>query len=202
MSRLVRADINTKGHFRMGSGQVSVLAAVWGPASTLEAKQLRGAPFVGKPVAATAGETVGVTQVDDFASRIVKYVPAEVIAFYLAADKLFLSPATNIPGLTPNTATAYINGHLEVFSVAVFFVAFIAVAPYIRSQADENQPWIVNAVMSTVAFVILAYVANGSIFFQQGGYYDPRLAGLLVLVFTLLSGFVIPGKGQPSEPDK
>src|SRR6516165_3071200 len=179
MSRLVRAAVNDKGFVSFSASPVNIV-----PAN----HDLSAHP----PLEAGAA----VTEVDNYAARIVKYVPAEVIAFYLAADKLF-APVVNLarPDRTDHVlVTDFINTHGQIFAAIIFALALVATPLYIWRQAEPNQPWAVNGIMATMAFIIWAYAVQGGIF-SGNGLYDPRLASFTILVFTLLSGFVVPGMG-------
>jgi len=67
VSRLVRKDV------RLGNR-----------AFGLAASPVRAQIATVAPAVAAAGQT----DTDDYTTRIVKYIPAEVVAFYLAADTL------------------------------------------------------------------------------------------------------------------
>ena len=184
MSRLVRAAANETGIVTFSASPVSVVAGS------------PGAPPVPVDSVAAGGS---VTQVDNYAARMVKYVPSEVIAFYLAADKLF-DPLSTTPQTTEQAAssgmvTNFVNGNGPLFALAIFFLGLVATPLYIRLQAEKEQVWGVHAVMSTVAYIIWTYATQGGVF-SSYGLYDPRFASLLVLVYTLLSGFVVPSKGK------
>jgi hypothetical protein len=69
MSRLVRGDVNIDAPLRFGISPVRVPIASAAPAVEGDATR---------------------TDTDNYSTRIVKYIPAEVVAFYLAADKLFV----------------------------------------------------------------------------------------------------------------
>jgi hypothetical protein len=73
MSRLVRRDV------RLGNRAFGLQA------SPVRAQIASVAPAVANQAAADQTDT------DDYTTRIVKYIPAEVVAFYQAADKLFHS---------------------------------------------------------------------------------------------------------------
>ncbi|SDR11630.1 hypothetical protein SAMN05444161_1694 [Rhizobiales bacterium GAS191] len=178
MSRLVRAATDAAGPITFSASPVTVLT---------------GAPGAPAVAGAAAGQE---TQVDNYAARIVKYVPAEVIAFYLAADKLFV-PVSVTPSAETSTVmiTKFIDTHGNYFGIGIFLLALVATPIYIWQQAEKDQNWIVNGVMSTIAFVIWAYTTQGSVFYGNG-FYDPRLASFAVLIYTLLSGFVVPAKGK------
>jgi len=183
MSRLVRAEADAGGLVSFGGGPVSVA--------------------VGSPGAPNVAGASGTTQVDNYAARMVKYIPAEVIAFFLAADKLFAptfgtaAPSSGSPVSGTPLVTGFINSHGLYLATAIFFVALLATPLYMWKQSEKNQPWSVNAFMSTVAFVIWSYATQGAVFYGNG-LYDARIGSLLILVYTLLSGFVIPSQGKSS----
>jgi hypothetical protein len=162
MSRLVRADANATGLVSFRGGPVNVVL---------------GSP--GAPRVAGAKET---TQVDNYAARIAKYVPAEVIAFYVAADKLFVPASSSAPSGSPvvgiSPITSFIDTHGVYFAAGIFFFALLATPLYILQQSEKGQPWSVHATMSSIAFVIWSYATQGALF-QVSGLYDARLGSLL-----------------------
>jgi CDP-diglyceride synthetase len=129
--------------------------------------------------------------VDNYTTRIVKYVPAEVIAFYMAADKLFSEVKPPTEG---NVIATIIFHHTWYFSLAVFVIGLIAVPLYLKATSDQGQAWGVHAAVSVVAFIIWTYASQGTVYnYEKLQFYTPQLAGLLILVFTLLAGFIVPG---------
>ncbi|MFZ1920376.1 MAG: hypothetical protein WBD53_20785 [Xanthobacteraceae bacterium] len=175
MSRLVGRDT------RLGEGRLF----------SLQASPVRAQIAAVAPTVAGQGHVAGAdqqTDTDDYATRMVKYIPAEVVAFYLAADKLFVKGAQAI---NPNIAEAFVTNHLFYFSVGVFVIALVGTPIYLRQQAAAGQPWQVQSVVSTLAFVIWAYAVQGQVF---TAIYSSAISAFLVLVFTFASGFVKPGK--------
>jgi hypothetical protein len=170
MSRLVRRDV------RLGNRAFGLQA------SPVRAQIATVAPAAANQAAADQTDT------DDYTTRIVKYIPAEVVAFYLAADKLF-AKATDV--VNANIADIFVRDHLRYFSIAVFVIALVGTPLYIRQQATDDSPWRVQAALSTLAFLIWAYAVQGQIF---ASVYSSAIAAFLVLVFTFASGFVKPGK--------
>jgi len=172
MSRLVRRDVRLGDRtFSLQASPVRAQIATVAPALTDHAQD---------PAAATQTDT------DDYTTRMVKYIPAEVVAFYLAADKLFIKGAE-----ATNIAETFVAKHLYDFSIAVFVIALIGTPIYLRQQATDDEPWMVQAVVSTLAFVIWAYAVQGQMFVPL---YSSAIAAFMVLVFTFASGFVKPGK--------
>jgi hypothetical protein len=174
MSRLVRRDVRLGDRtFSLQASPVRAQITTVAPALTDHAQD---------PAAATQTDT------DDYTTRMVKYIPAEVVAFYLAADKLFVKGAEAV---NDNIVKTFVDKHLYDFSFAVFVIALIGTPIYLRQQATDDEPWVVQAVVSTIAFVIWAYAVQGQMFVPL---YSSAIAAFMVLVFTFASGFVKPGK--------
>ncbi len=118
MSRLIQRDARVEGHL-FGLGSSPVRAQIEAVAPTV----------AGQAQAPGAAQQ---TDTDDYATRMVKYIPAEVVAFYLAADKLFVKGAQAV---NANIADTFVAGHLFYFSVAVFVIALVGTPIYLRQQA-------------------------------------------------------------------
>jgi hypothetical protein len=121
---------------------------------------------------------------DNFLERIAKYVPAEVLAFFIFINAI-LDQAVKAAG--PGATMA---GFPVMYVALLALVAGIALTPlfvwYVREEGDA---WIINASVSTIAFPFWAY-AIGAIAFAD--YRDGNLAAILLATFTVVSGFVRP----------
>ena len=182
MSRLVRSDANKTSFLNFTSEPVAVVP---------------GTP--GAPAPATAANG-GTTDVDTLSTRIIKYIPAEVIAFYLAADKLSLSSTNTHPTAVTKLIEQFNTTYPWAFGLTVFLIAFIGTSIYSYVQSDKGQVWKANALISTVAFVVWAYASQGSVFERAGVYY-PEFASFFIVFFTFLSGLLVPG-GQATHQDR
>ena len=179
MGRLVRRDVNLAPNSLLALSSTAVRTPV-------------AAVVTETAAAALPGAAAAQTDTDDYPTRMAKYVPAEVVAFYLAADKLFTKGAgAAATGL--NLAEAFVQKNLYYFSVAVFVIALIGTPFYYRQLATNNEPWKVQAAIATVAFVIWAYAVQGGIY-SEAELYSAAIASFLVLVWTFAAGFVKPGK--------
>jgi hypothetical protein len=172
MSRLVRRDV------RLGNSLLGLHV------TPVRAQIATVAPAVADQGAGAATET----DTDDYATRMVKYIPAEVVAFYLAADKLFANVAAPA---NPTLADTFVAKNQYYFSLGIFVVALVSTPLYLRQQADDGGPWQVQAAVSTIAFAIWSYAVHGELFVPL---YSSSIAALLVLVFTFVSGLVKPGR--------
>ena len=121
---------------------------------------------------------------DGYLERMVKYVPAEIIAFSMVINAI-LDQAMKSGG--PHATMAGV----PVPVVAAFaLVVAGALTPlfcwYVREEGDA---WITNAIVSTIALPFWAYLMGAVAF---ANHHDGNLAAILVMSFTVVSGLVAP----------
>lgn len=121
---------------------------------------------------------------DDYLQRLAKYVPAEVIAFFIFINAI-IDQAAKAGG-----KSAVMAG-FPVMTVALgaLIVATILTPLFVWYVREEGDAWITNAVVSTLAFPFWAY-AIGALGFAD--YRDGNLAAILLATFTVVSGLVAP----------
>jgi len=126
---------------------------------------------------------------DGYSDRLVKYLPAESVAFYAAIDKVVAShfgidsTASSVPH-GPAVASVWCAGIF--FAIGLFGTPF-----YLYRRRLPNQPWAMNVVISTIAFPLWAYTLGGSLFVIIG-WYSVFVAGLLAPLFTFIAGLLEP----------
>jgi hypothetical protein len=121
---------------------------------------------------------------DNYLERMAKYVPAEVIAFFICINAI-LDQAMRTGGKSAMMAS------FPVMTIAVIaLVACTLLTPvfmwYVREEGDA---WVTNAFVSTLAFPVWAY-ALGAVAFAD--YRDGNLAVILLASFTVVSGLISP----------
>jgi hypothetical protein len=119
----------------------------------------------------------------DYAERVAKYVPAEIIAAYL-----FL-----VPIITATTRP-------DLFRKGLLLVVLLGLGifnwPYMAAQAKKDQqPARDQCIVSTFAFAAWTYSIGG--FWTEVGLYQVAVGALLLAAVTLIGGLVIPTKGGP-----
>ncbi len=120
--------------------------------------------------------------IQDYFTRGAKYVPSEIIAAYL----------TGLPIITGSTTG---GETLRTVLYAVLLGAcFISTPFYLKLMAEPGQPKRLHMWVGTFAFLIWAYGIGG--LFTDLGWYVPAIAALLVLIFSLVSGLLIPAAGS------
>ncbi|CAA2105405.1 hypothetical protein MBUL_03176 [Methylobacterium bullatum] len=129
---------------------------------------------------------------DTYLERVAKYVPAEVIAFFIFANSILKQSLTD-----PGTMAGY-----PVMSIAlvVLFGAWLITPIYIWRIGSPGDAWILNACMATALFPFWAYVVDGvgPTYFLP---YDGHLASIVLGAVSLVSGLIKPGDahGQVGE---
>jgi hypothetical protein len=125
---------------------------------------------------------------DGYIDRLVKYLPAESVAFYAGIDKVFSSHfgIDSTAPTAPNVPEAAFIG-----AITFFILGVIGTPIYLWRRRLRGQPWVMNVVISTVAFVLWAYTLGGSLFVITG-LYSVFIAGLLAPIFTFVAGWFEP----------
>jgi heme/copper-type cytochrome/quinol oxidase subunit 3 len=126
---------------------------------------------------------------DGYLERMVKYVPAEIIAFSMLINAI-LEQAMKSGG--ENAAMAGVP--VPVIATGALIIA-CALTPlfcwYVRRDGDA---WVTNAVVSTIALPFWAYLMGAVAF---ANHHDGNLAAILLMSFTVVSGLVAP---RPEKP--
>jgi hypothetical protein len=112
-----------------------------------------------------SGAAAGAAQapVDSYTDRLLKYIPVEIVAAFLALDNLIRS-ASELPGYV----------HWLVFAVLVLATPlYLAKVEKVTSKKQLG--------ISTVAFVVWVVALPGPF----GGIVTPVLAAILLILYTL-----------------
>jgi hypothetical protein len=132
-----------------------------------------------------AGVQVASTEAgDSYLERMVKYVPAEILAFLMVINAI-LDQAVKSGG--EHAAMAGIP--VPLIAAGTLWVAAILTPLFCWYVRQEGDAWVVNAVVSTLALPFWAYLMGAVAF---ANFHDGNLAAILVLSFTVISGLVAP----------
>jgi hypothetical protein len=121
---------------------------------------------------------------DSYLERMVKYVPAEIIAFSMVINSI-LDQAMKSGGPNATMAGIPVPG-IAAIALVVACILTPLFCWYVRQDGDA---WVVNAAVSTVAMPFWAYLMGAVAF---ANFHDGNLAAILVLSFTVISGLVTP----------
>jgi len=134
-----------------------------------------------------ASKTIDNVPADDYKDRLVKYIPAESVAFYALVDKIVASHYK----LEGSSLTTPVPDAAITLSWLIFGIGVIGTPFYLKRQKLSGQPWKLHAGISTIAFVLWAYTLSGTVFLIYG-WYSVFMAGLLAPIFTFIAGFIEP----------
>jgi hypothetical protein len=126
---------------------------------------------------------------DNYLERMVKYVPAEIIAGSMLINSILAQamisggPSASMAGFPVST--------IAVGALVLGLVLTPLFCWYVREDGDA---WLTNAIVSTFAFPFWAYLMGAVAF---ASHHDGNLAVILVLTFTAVSGLVAPRTRKP-----
>jgi hypothetical protein len=130
---------------------------------------------------------------DNYLERIAKYVPGEVLAFFIFIN-VILEQAVKTGGKSATMAG------MPVTTVAqgALAVGLVLTPLFIWYVREEGDAWLTNAVVSTLAFPFWAY-ALGAVAFDA--HWDGNLAAILLATFTVVSGLISPRTRRPKRKE-
>jgi hypothetical protein len=142
---------------------------------------------------------------DNYLERIAKYVPGEVLAFFIFIN-VILEQAVKAGGKTAMMAGVPVT----TVAQGALVVGLILTPLFIWYVREEGDAWLTNAFVSTLAFPFWAY-ALGAVAFDD--HWDGNLAAILLATFTVVSGLIAPRTPRakkrkekkasaPSRPDR
>jgi len=131
---------------------------------------------------------------DDYLTRMVKYIPAEIIGCSMLANAI-LAQAMAAGGGTATMA----GFSVTTIAIGALLVGLILTPLFCWYVREDGDAWIVNAAVSTVAFPFWAYLM-GAVAFAR--FHDGNLAAILVLTFTAVSGLVAPVPKRPKPQEQ
>lgn len=129
---------------------------------------------------ASGEETGWQAQLKEYGERVAKYVPAEVLAFYLSAVQLIMT----------KQGAEHATFRTALFGV-VGVIALVGTPLYLGLFAKSPKEKRVNQLMATSAFIVWAYAFPSGVFAELG-WHEPVIAGLLLLLWSFISGLVQP----------
>jgi hypothetical protein len=109
-----------------------------------------------------------------YLEKVAKVVPSEIVAGYLT-----------LVGFVPLIRQATIRPWVYA---AAFAICVILTPLYMNAQADKAKPKRRHLILSTVAFIVWAYAVSGNA--VAAPLYDPAVASILLVVFSLISGAI------------
>jgi hypothetical protein len=135
---------------------------------------------------------------ENAASRIVKYIPSEAIAFYVVVENIVRTLGSDA---APSASGAIVDSYIKANGPFIlFFATWLLIPFYIALQkSDKNEKSLLQTLVGLLLFPIWIYAINGIPFdAQHWNLHSSVLAAILLAVATLVSG-VIPNILSPSD---
>ncbi|HEX4632064.1 MAG TPA: hypothetical protein VH188_13985 [Chthoniobacterales bacterium] len=126
----------------------------------------------------TAPQATGSQAVDTYTDKIIKYIPADVVAAWVAASGIIAGAAATFP---KNTA---------LWACFAFGVVVTPLWTLRQTRAPGLPPAYKQAVVSTFAFIVWVFALGGP--FLSLGFYNAIWGSLLLIGFTLIVGLYDP----------
>jgi hypothetical protein len=133
-------------------------------------------------------------EADNYLERIAKYVPGEVLAFFIFIN-VILEQAVKTGGKTAAMAGVPVT----TVAQGALLVGVVLTPLFVWYVREEGDAWLTNAFVSTLAFPFWAY-ALGAVAFDD--YWDGNLAAILLATFTVVSGLIAPRARRPKRKEK
>ena len=126
---------------------------------------------------------------DNYVERIAKYVPGEVLAFFIVVNAI-LNQAVAAGG------KGALMAGIPVMTVAqgVLLVCLLLVPLFVWYVREKGDAWVINAFVSTLAFPFWAYALGATAFAER---WDGNLAAIMLATFTIVSGLISPRMRKP-----
>ncbi|GAA3647223.1 hypothetical protein [Flavivirga jejuensis] len=113
-------------------------------------------------------------RVNGYLEKISRLIPSEIIAGYLA---MF--------GFVPLIEKEDVRGYV----IWIIFIMCLILTPiYLNKQAEKGKPKINHLLVSSLAFIIWAYVTTGMKLVPE--LYDAAAASIVLVAFSLISAVV------------
>lgn len=119
---------------------------------------------------------------DDYLGRLLKYIPAEIVGFYLVAAGL-ISPKPD----TPNFTGLWVVFALGFILVPIYF--------WIATSRDQGKgPLRSQIVLATIAYPVWVFAIGGP--FVSFSWYRTLVASIVLVFVTVLFGMYKPEPGR------
>jgi hypothetical protein len=134
-------------------------------------------------------QTIKADPGDGYLERMVKYVPAEIIAFSMVINAI-LEQAMKSGG----DRAAMAGVPVPVIAAVALVVACLLTPLFCWYVRQDGDAWITNAVVSTIALPFWAYLMGAV---ASAPFHDGNLGAILVMSFTVAGGLVAPRPDKP-----
>ena len=131
---------------------------------------------------------------DDYLLRMVKYIPAEVLGFSMVVNAILAQAV--VAGGDGATMAGF---SVTAIAVGALIVGCCLTPLFCWYVSGEGDAWVVNAVVSTIAFPFWSYLM-GAVAFAK--FHDGNLAAIVIMTFSAVSGLVAPVANRPKAQEQ
>jgi hypothetical protein len=123
--------------------------------------------------------------VDTFFDRVVKYIPADIVSAWV-----FVTAAIKgAPDDTPKNIVLWVAFVLGIVLTSLWTLR--------QTREPKLRPAVTQAVVSTIAFAVWVFALGGP--FESLTFYRPLYGSLLLVLYTLLAGLIVPRDRPASD---
>jgi len=131
------------------------------------------------------------SSVDSYSDRVMRYIPADVIASWVAVNGVLRGTFPH-----PGKITLWIS-----FATGILICAIWTYRQVAKTSQETAR---LQAAVSTAAFAVWVYALGGP-FPDWIGWYRPHIGSLLLIAFSLIAGMVTPStvgmsRGKEHKP--
>lgn len=123
------------------------------------------------------------TKIDTYFDRVIKYIPSDIVAAWIAATGL-INSAANVP-----TGTIL----WIAFSIGVVLTPLWVLR---QTTVPKEPPAITQMAIATGAFIVWVIAVGGP--FSTLPFYRPLYGSLLLILYTFIVGLIIPKEKSTS----
>jgi len=131
---------------------------------------------------------------DGYLERVAKYIPGEVLAFFIVINAIL-----NQVVQTSGKGALMAGIPVMLVAQASFLVCLILVPLFVWYVREKGDAWVINAVVSTLAFPFWTYALGATAF---SDHWDGNLAAITLATFTVVSGLIAPRVSQPKREER
>jgi hypothetical protein len=148
-------------------------------------------------VISSVRQGTGGEEVDTYAARVIKYIPADVVAAWITVSSLLASPPAT--GAAANTA-ASTQDQTILWVVFVVFVLLTAIWTWRTTHVPGAPVAKTQILISTISFVVWVFGLGGPFTSWEFVRQKPSIGGVVLIVWTLIAGNLIPPKSEGQPP--
>lgn len=116
---------------------------------------------------------------DDYLERVVKYIPAEIVAAYVAVQNILDTQGCKVP---------------QSWWYGLYLIFVVLTPAYLYTRRTKGEPYMLHLAIATAAFVIWSYALTNCAKFGVFSLemYDAKLAAVALIMFSLIAGILQP----------